>query len=77
MAKFEINEAALQKVAQDAVKKAVTQVDRDVSSYRGKSVEEVGPALERAMRRHGLKPNPRSSDFQRMAEVISTGGHLR
>lgn len=50
MAKFEINEAALQKVAQDAVKQAVTQVDRDMSSYRGKPVEEVWPALERAMR---------------------------
>ncbi len=77
MAKFEINEAALQKVAQDAVKKALSQVDRDMSSYRGKPVKEVQSALERVMRRHGLQPDPLSSDFQRMAEVISNGGHLR
>ncbi len=77
MAKYEINEAALQKVAQEAVKKAAAQVDRDMSSYRGKPVEEVKSALERIMRRHGLQPSPSSSDFQRMAEVISNGGHLR
>jgi hypothetical protein len=55
----------------------VSQVDRDISSYRSKPVEEVKPALERSMRRHGLQPNARSTDFQRMAEVISNGGHLR
>lgn len=77
MAKVRINEAALDKVAQETVKKAVAQVDRDLSSYRGKPVEEVKPALERAMKRHGLNPDPRSSDFRRLAETISAGGHLR
>jgi hypothetical protein len=77
MAKFQINEAALQKIAQDAVKQAVIKIDRDMSSYRGKPREEVKLALERVMRRHGLQPNPGGSDFERMAEVISSGGHLR
>ena len=42
------------------------QVDRDMSSYRGQPVDEVKSALERIMRRHGLQPNPSSSDFQQM-----------
>lgn len=77
MVKIELDEAALRKVARDAAKKVATQLDHDLSSYRGKPVDEVRSALERAMRRHGLEPNPKSPDFDRMAEVISDGGHLR
>lgn len=59
MVKIEIDEVALRKVAEDAVKKIAAQVDRDMSNYRGKPVDEVRRALERAMRRQRVGPDPR------------------
>ncbi len=71
-----MNENALQRFVADAVKQAAKKIDRDMSPYRGRSLIQVKPALERSMRRHGITPDPRSRDFQKMVEVISTGGHL-
>ncbi|WP_432503432.1 hypothetical protein [Kineococcus arenarius] len=76
MTKFEMDEKALQRAAGDAVKRTVKVIDQDMSPYRGRGADQVKPALERSMRRHGITPDPRSTDFQSMVEVISTGGHL-
>ncbi len=67
MSRVEINEAALQRVMQDAVKTAVAKIDHDMAELRGKPIEEVKPALERSMRGHGITPNTRGQDFKRMA----------
>ncbi|MCI2240573.1 hypothetical protein MO973_29390 [Paenibacillus sp. TRM 82003] len=74
MTKFEMDEKALQRAAGDAVKRAVKAIDQDMPPYRGRGADQVEPALERSTRRHGVTPDPRGNDFQKMVEVISTGG---
>lgn len=73
--KFKLDEKALEKLVQPALKEMAKEYNRDFESlarqYRGKPVDQIKPAVQRIFKKHGGKiSDPELTDY---AQQISNG----
>lgn len=70
MAKIKIDEKALQKLVEPAIKGFEKDLNRIRVSHSGRPVSEVERALKAAAKKHGLEPG---RDARKLAQDISAG----